>query len=409
MEKPPLREDAENETAYPQDLSHRSRDSASPALGHFTARVVSCEPDGKGTYAAVLDETAFYPEGGGQPADRGTLGDANVLDVHERGGTVIHTTDAPLRPGTGVEGHIDWARRFDHMQQHTGEHIVSGLVHSLYGLDNVGFHMGALVTVDFNGELTRAQLDGIERRANEAVWENLPLRVSYPSREELDALDYRSKKELTGQVRMVTVPGIDVCACCGTHVAATGQVGLIHITDAQRYKGGTRLTLVCGSRALEDYAGRDAALSRSGTLLSAKALEVPAAVERTLAELTRLRQEVSAQRAALLEAKAREMPRREGNLPVCEEDLGPDALRQYAVLLAERCGGIAGAFSPDGNGGLRFALASREGDVRPFLKEMNAVLHGRGGGKRELAQGALACTWEEARQFWAAQEGEEVR
>lgn len=398
--------DAENGTALPQDLSHKNRDSADPALGHFSAQVISCEPDGKGTYVVLLDETAFYPKGGGQPADRGILGGANVLDVHERGESIAHTTDAPLCQGARVEGIVDWARRFDHMQQHTGEHIVSGIVHALYGLDNVGFHMGALVTVDFNGELTRAQLDEIERRANEAVWANLPVRVSYPSREELDTLDYRSKKELTGQVRIVTVPGIDVCACCGTHVAATGQVGLIHITDAQRYKGGTRLTLVCGSRALRDYAGKDAALSESGALLSAKMLEVPAAVERTLAELSRLRQEAASQRAALLEVKARETPRQEGNLLIFEEDLPPDALRQYAVLLAERCGGIAGALSSDGNGGLRYALASRERDVRPFVKEMNAALHGRGGGKKELAQGALSCTREEARQFWAAQEGE---
>ena len=227
-------------------------------LREFEAEVTGCVP-AEGGWLVTLDRTAFYPEGGGQPADTGTLGGARVLDVHEQEGEILHTTDAPLPVGDRTAGAIDWEARFSRMQQHTGEHIVSGVIHRLFGLDNVGFHMGRdAVTIDLNGELTADDLTRVERLANEAVWENLPVGVEYPAPEALAALDYRSKKELTGRVRIVTVPGSDVCACCGTHVRRTGEIGVIKLLTSQRYKGGVRVWLLCGDRALTDYNEKNA-------------------------------------------------------------------------------------------------------------------------------------------------------
>ena len=199
---------------------------ANPFLTEFTAVIQSCEA-GKNGFLVTLDRTAFYPEGGGQPADHGTLGDARVLDVHEKQGVVFHTLDKKVEIGETVTGRIDWARRFDHMQQHSGEHIISGILCADYHCDNVGFHMGAeTVTIDYNADISWEQALDAERKANEVIWADREVEIAYPDSEELAFIDYRSKKELTGQVRIVTFPEADCCACCGTHVARAGQVGL---------------------------------------------------------------------------------------------------------------------------------------------------------------------------------------
>ena len=193
----------------------------------FTATVVECREQKKG-YAVILDESAFYPEGGGQPSDVGTLGDAKVTEVHEKDGELLHYTDKALEVGAKVEGKIDWARRFDLMQQHSGEHMVSGLIHEAYGYDNVGFHMGSdTITVDLNGPLDETQLAEIEQKTNEKIWEDTEVKILYPTAEELEKIDYRSKKEITGQVRIVEFPGVDICACCAPHVDRTGEIGNI--------------------------------------------------------------------------------------------------------------------------------------------------------------------------------------
>ena len=217
----------------------------------FTAVVESCEAV-KGGFAVALDRTAFYPEGGGQPADHGTLGESRVLDVHEKDGVVTHLCDRALSVGAEVGGHIDWARRFDHMQQHSGEHIISGLLCSTFHCDNVGFHMGAdVVTIDYNAPITWEQALEVEHRANAYIWADHPIRIWYPSPEELAALPYRSKKALEGSVRITEFPGADMCACCGTHVARSGQVGLVKLLSCQKFRDGARLELLCGRRALD--------------------------------------------------------------------------------------------------------------------------------------------------------------
>ena len=228
-----------------------------PYVKSFMCTVERCEASGKGTWLAVLNQTGFYPEGGGQPSDTGTLNQVPVLSVHEKGEEILHELASPLEPGTLAEGIIDWQKRYDNMQQHTGEHILSGLVHRFYGYENVGFHMGAEeVTVDFNGMITADGLDRLEDAANQIVYDNVPVHTLYPAKEELASIDYRSKKELSGQVRIIEIPGGDVCACCGTHVENTGEVGIIKIRGMIHYKGGVRISMLCGRRALLDYRNR---------------------------------------------------------------------------------------------------------------------------------------------------------
>ena len=260
-----------------------------PFLVKFEAKVLSCEKGKKG-FDIVLDRTTFYPEGGGQPWDTGRLeisgtqDKVKVLEVHSREGEIVHTCNHPLEPGMAVTGVIDWDRRFDLMQQHSGEHIVSGLAHALWGCENVGFHMGAeVVTIDFDRPLTQEQFATLEKTANWHLWQvNLPVDITYPSPEELEHIRYRSKKALTGPVRIVEFPGADCCACCGTHVNYPAQVGLVKLLSMEKFREGVRIQLVCGGRAFR-YLNRtwnqNAQVSR---FLSAKPFETAGAVERLL-------------------------------------------------------------------------------------------------------------------------------
>lgn len=366
----------------------------------FCATVLSCVPAG-GSFAVTLDATAFYPEGGGQPADRGALGGARVLDVHEKDGVVVHTVTAPLHVGETVQGDVDGRRRLDHMQQHTGEHIVSGIVHAQFGYDNVGFHIGAQdVTVDFSGPLTAAELADVERAANWVVWQNAPITVFWPTPAELAQLDYRSKKELTGAVRIVKVANADVCACCGTHVERCGQVGSIKLTSAQSYKGGTRVTMLCGMRAYEDHCVKFQNAEAISGLLSAKINETAAAVQRLADEAAALKAEKAALENRLFAAAAAARCGKKNAL-VFEDGLSPDSLRRLCTALMEQCPGVCAVFSGTDAEGYKYALGSAgAADVRALGKEMNAALSGKGGG-RDIQQGSAACTRAEIEAFFA--------
>jgi alanyl-tRNA synthetase len=368
-------------------------------LRTFTAKVLECfEQDG--TYAVVLDRTAFFPEGGGQPADIGVLNTVNVLDVHEHGGRIVHTVDRPLAVGMTVMGGIHWPHRFALMQQHSGEHIVSGIVHRLFGLDNVGFHMGAkAVTVDFNGELNEDNIALIEYLANEAVYRNLPIQIAYPSPEELAVLDYRSKKELSGKIRIVTVPGYDVCACCGTHAAHTGEIGAIKLLSAQRYKGGTRVTLMLGSKVLADYNEKAQSVNAISVLLSAKPEEILPAVERLISENNGLKQQIMALHDQVFETKAASVKDGAKNVCFFEKDIAPNDLRKFCLLLCERCSGTAAVFSGDDKTGYKYAFGNKNDDVRPLGKELNQAFNGHGGGSKELVQGSLMGNQDELERF----------
>ena len=372
-----------------------------PFLTRFEAQVLSCDQGKKG-YDVVLDRTAFYPEGGGQPYDTGVLGGAAVLEVHEREGRVVHTCAAPLMVGETVAGEIDWDRRFDLMQQHSGEHIVSGLAHARWGCDNVGFHLGSeLVTIDLNVELNEEQLGELEAAANQYLWQDRPVVISYPTPEELEKLDYRSKKELTGRVRIVTFPGADCCACCGTHVASAGQVGLVKLLSVQKFRQGVRIELVCGGRALR-YVNKILAQNHQvSNLLSAKPFETAAAVCRLQEENAALKSRVLTMEDAHFAALAAEYAGA-GDVVLFEEGLSPDALRRLCDAVLHTCGGRCACFSGGEGRGYQYAVGQQGGDLRAFSKEMNQTLNGRGGGKPEFVQGALQASRREIEAFFAA-------
>lgn len=374
-----------------------------PTLREFPATVLSCEPAGK-VWKVVLDQTAFYPEGGGQPADHGILktaaGEIPVTDVHERDGAIVHTCSAPAEPGAVVTGVLDWARRFDHMQQHSGEHIISGILCRLYRCDNVGFHLGAeTVTIDYNTDISWEQALEAERLANEAVWADREVEVAYPTPEELAALDYRSKKEIAGQVRIVEFPEADRCACCGTHVTSAGQVGLIKVLSCQKFREGVRMEILCGARALR-YLGQAYDQARAvGQRLSVKTLETLAAVERLEAELAAGKERIADLEQTAFAALAAEQAGR-GDVLLFQSPMRPDSLRRLADAVGKSCGGLAAVFSGEGER-WSYALVRADGaDIAPLVKELNQTLHGRGGGRNGFAQGSVTAAREEIQRFF---------
>ena len=316
-------------------------------LRRFTATVLSCEPladkkkrtDGA-EYAVILDKTAFFPEGGGQTADTGNLGNATVLDVQEIGGEIIHMTDCALAAGTEVRGVLNWEERFRKMQNHTGEHLISGIVHSQFGYDNVGFHLGTDgVTVDFSGVLTESELEFVEYIANRVVGENVPVTVSYPTPEECAAMEYRSKLALTEGVRIVTIEGWDVCACCAPHVSQTGAVGGIKILSCENWKGGVRIRMLCGLDARDDYQKRLDNTVRISNMLSCKQLESADAVARLMKQSQAEREESAKLRRALLDMKTAALQKTDGNLVIFDDLLdnnsrGTWSMRAYRLRAA---------------------------------------------------------------------------
>lgn len=362
-------------------------------LTDFTATVVSCEAtaDGK-QYRVLLDATAFFPEKGGQSADKGTLNGQPVLDVKIENDRIYHHVSHPLEPGTTVTGLVDWEQRFDFMQQHSGEHIVSGLVHSRFGYNNVGFHLSVNeVTLDFDGDLSPAQIREIELRANEIVYQNLPVEISYPSGEELNSLSYRSKIEIDGQVRIVTIPGVDVCACCAPHVAHTGEIGMIKITNCQSHRGGVRLNILCGTRALADYNKKQDSVSAVSVALSAKQDLITDAVLK-LKEDILLRQE----RINTLQAKYLELcistlpaPSESENALLFVEKMDTIAIRNTVNTLVETYSGYCGVFSGDDENGYQFIVGSKNKDCKELAQILRNELGAKCGGNTPMIQGSV--------------------
>ena len=365
----------------------------------FTATVLTCEP-GKGGYLVTLDRTAFYPEGGGQPADHGTLNGAAVTDVHEKDGVVVHTVEKVVEIGKNVTGAIDWARRFDHMQQHSGEHILSGILCHDYRCDNVGFHLGAdTVTIDYNADITWEQALDAERKANEVIWADAPVEITFPSPAELEELDYRSKKALTGQVRIVTFPAADCCACCGTHVLRAGQVGLVKVLSCQKLREGVRMEILCGGRALA-YLGRVYDQARSvGQHLSVKPDAILPALERLEEEQAALKAREAAMEDQLFRRIAAEHAG-ETDALVFQPALRPDSVRRLADALGHACTGLAAVFA-GADGHWNYALLRADGaDIAPLVKALNGALQGRGGGRGGFAQGSVQADEASIRAFF---------
>lgn len=394
-------------------------------LAEFRAKVLRCEALKDGRYAVVLDQTAFFPEGGGQAADTGTIGEAEVLDVREKDGEILHFLSSPLEQNVVVDCRLDWEKRIRRMQNHSGEHVLSGLVHGTYGYDNVGFHMGEeCMTIDFSGELTWEQMLELEKRANETVRANIPVRTYFPSAEELAVLDYRSKLELTEDVRIVEIEGIDRCACCAPHVSETGEIGIIKVLSCERHRGGTRVEVVCGMDALDNFNARQQSVTEISNLLSAKRGEVSRAVEHLLAERDELKYTLTAAERTITRLLADTVHETEGNLlfinysaialkaaaasfaadvtdhqEIMKNDV---AQRELVNLLVPKCNGMAAVFAGDDASGYRYIIGSRTCDLRTKAREINTALSGRGGGKPEMIMGSCSAKADRIREFFSS-------
>ena len=370
----------------------------------FKAEVISCEKedrDGSCVYQTVLTATLFFPEEGGQSPDKGTIDGITVLDVQIAKGVITHTLEQPLETGRVVTGRVDWRHRFSNMQQHTGEHIFSGVVHRRFGLDNVGFHLSdSVVTMDYNGVLSEEQLAEAEWETNRAIAENLPVRVFYPDGKEKHALDYRSKKEVEGDLRLVEIPGYDLCACCAPHVKRTGEIGMLKVMQSQRYKGGVRVSILCGFRALVAFREKAAVISDMTHLLSAGQDMLVDSAKRLMREREELKNALAEERWRNLKARIAVMPvDGQGTKPrlLFEEELDEILMRRAVNQMTEQGPGICAVFAAGKDGGFRFVLGSADRDCRAVAALLREKLGAKGGGSERMIQGNLHTSSEEIR------------
>lgn len=358
-------------------------------IKEFSATVISSEKT-DGGYDTVLSKTAFFPEEGGQDSDHGRIGDARVLHVSEKDGVIHHLTDKAL--SGVVTCKLDFEERFDKMQCHTAEHIVCGIIHRLYGFENVGFHLGAdAVTFDVSGVIERESLPELERLANIAVFENLPVRAYFPSPSELSSLEYRSKSEIDGEVRIVTIGEVDSCACCAPHVAATGEIGIIKLLDMMKHRGGTRFTLAAGMRALRDYQEKQESVRRISGMLSTPREEVADTLAEYMKETENLRFRNTGLENRLISLSADTIAELDGSTVVFFEDLSYDALREICNKAMARVSGMLAAISGE-EGAYRYVIASESVDMGSRIREINQALDGKGGGRGKMVQGTFRST-----------------
>jgi len=361
----------------------------------FEAIVLECR-EGKKGFEIILDATCFFPEEGGQSADSGTINDIKVTDVQIKNGIITHFTNQALKSGSSVHGKINWPERYEKMQQHTGEHILSGMIHREYGYDNVGFHLNRqITTMDMNGYLTDGQLSELEKKANQAIYDNIEVIAEYPEKEVLDKLEYRSKMELAGAVRIVTIPGYDRCACCAPHVRRTGEIGIIKIIRSEKYKGGIRLTILCGSRALTDYARKVRDMNGMSVLFSVKPEEIAFTAEKLKEELAACKSELISMRFEQMKMKLSQIEEGKKNLFLFEYGLENLVQREYVNGLVEKCSGICGVLTGSDKDGYRYIIAAREIDVRPLNTILKEKFQAKGGGSAQMVQGSLSGKREE--------------
>jgi len=364
----------------------------------FTAEILEIIPNANNSGCwLVLDQTAFFPEEGGQAADKGTIDGQEVLDVEIKNDLIYHLINAERSfvPGQIVTGHVDWTQRFDFMQQHSGEHILSGLLHSHFGFANVGFHLGsAEVTMDFDQPISLEMLREIEKEANEIVWKNLPISATFPSKEDLEKMEYRSKTEINGDVRIVEIPGVDVCACCAPHVAHTGEIGIIKITNVQSHRGGVRINILCGNRALNDYTTKQNTVSAISALLSSKPEKLTDNVKRVMDEtlLWKNKSNDLAQKLLQLQLAALPMPEEQPNPLLFMELDNPVAVRNAVNSLCEKYPGYCSIFTGNDESGYQFIIGSSGKDCKALAAEMREKLGAKCGGSTPMIQGSVKNT-----------------
>ncbi|MBO7304944.1 MAG: alanyl-tRNA editing protein [Clostridia bacterium] len=369
-------------------------------ISEFSATVLSVEQVGD-RYATVLDKTAFFPEEGGQYSDRGRLGAVNVLDVKEKDGEIIHYTDSALEVGATVTGKIDFDERYEKMQCHTGEHILSGLFHSLFGLDNVGFHLGGEeVTMDIGAPLSRAELDRVECLANEIIYKNVEITTEFPTPDELLSMEYRSKLDLTENVRIVRIGEYDACACCAPHVKRTGEIGVIKILEAVKLRGGMRIKIAAGRRATRIFSELYDSAQKISELLSLKKSEIASGAQKLLSDYTALRAEYSAYRIKAMEERAVAHREASGNSIVYFPDATAEELIAYANIATERVGGAL-VLLTGSDGAYKYVISSASVDLRTKISDINKSLLGRGGGKPNMVQGSFGASYAEIEKYFS--------
>ena len=362
----------------------------------FEAEVLACEEvekKEKKVYQVWLDQTLFFPEEGGQSPDMGTIDGIKVLDVQIKDEVITHTLAAPLAVGTTVKGVVDWKHRFYNMQQHSGEHIFSGIVHNRFGYDNVGFHLSdSIVTMDFNGVITAEDIEKIETEVNQAIIENIPVEVSYPTKEELKVLEYRSKIEIEGQVRIVTIPGYDVCACCAPHVRRTGEIGMLKVMNVQSYKGGVRISILCGFRALEAFRQKADIITELMAQFSTNQEALVENVTKLKNTNQTMKNQLASAKQELMEYKVAAIPEDSENAILFESDLDTPVVRNVVNGLVEQFTGICAVFVGNDESGYQFIIGSKNKDCRQIAAALREKLSARGGGSDKMIQGSVAAS-----------------
>ena len=362
----------------------------------FEAEVLACEEvekKEKKVYQVWLDQTLFFPEEGGQSSDMGTIDGIKVLDVQIKDEVITHTLAAPLAVGTMVKGVVDWKHRFYNMQQHSGEHIFSGIVHNRFGYDNVGFHLSdSIVTMDFNGVITAEDIEEIETEVNQAIIENIPVEVSYPTKEELKVLEYRSKIEIEGQVRIVTIPGYDVCACCAPHVRRTGEIGMLKVMNVQSYKGGVRISILCGFRALEAFRQKADIITELMAQFSTNQEALVENVTKLKNTNQTMKNQLASAKQELMEYKVAAIPEDSENAILFESDLDTPVVRNVVNGLVEKFTGICAVFVGNDESGYQFIVGSKNKDCRAIAAALREKLSARGGGSDKMIQGSVAAS-----------------
>ena len=371
----------------------------------FSAVVTQCK-EVKNGYEVVLDRSAFFPEGGGQAGDVGTLGGVEVIDTYEKDGEVVHLCKSPLEVGAEVRGEIDEDIRIRRMQNHSGEHLLMGFIHNKLGYENVGFHMGSdEVLLDLNGVISPEDIRECEQRANEAIARNIPITISYPDSDTLAELEYRSKLELTENVRIVTIEGYDTCACCAPHVSKTGEIGLLKIIEFSRHRGGMRIILRCGRDAMGVFSLCQASVAEVSAMLSVKRKDMAAAVKRLAEELNTQKRVCDSVKREFVAGLVAESEKTEGNLFWFLPDFfEPESMRLLLNEAVKLCGGVAAAFVKKPGGGYNYVIASERLDLRALSKPINAAISGRGGGSREMIQGSAGADEEVIKAFFGSRE-----
>ena len=369
----------------------------------FEARVISCEKveagnscdDAKVMYGVILDQTLFFPEEGGQTPDKGSIDGKEVLDVQIKEDVITHYLAEPMEAGSMVKGTIDWQHRFFNMQQHSGEHLFSGLAYRKYGLKNVGFHLSnQIVTMDFDKALSEAQLKEMEWEINEAIAANVEIKTGYPTKEALESMDYRSKIEIDGAVRIVEILGYDVCACCAPHVHRTGEIGIFKIQSVQNYKGGMRISFLCGFRALEEYRRKSEIVSELSGILTTNQENLVDHVTKLREQVHSLKVQLSNEKQMRMEQKLTEIPREQKDVILFEQELETPVVRNVVNRLMEDHDGVCGLFVGDDTEGYQFIIGSKTVDCREIATKLRENLGARGGGKSQMIQGSIVASQE---------------